>query len=168
MKARFALVALAALTVLGCGGGVAPSPLAHTQSSAHELAHAVITAFERRDAPALATLALTESEFQEHIWPELPASRPERNLPFSYVWGDLSQKSEASLAESLVRHGGRSWTLLRVEYGGETTRYPGFAVHRDTILIVRDNAGAEQRLRLYGSTLEKDGLFKVFSYVVDP
>jgi hypothetical protein len=35
------------------------------------------------------------------------------------------------------------------------------------VLVVRDEAGAERRLRLYGSTLERDGRFKVFSFVVD-
>jgi hypothetical protein len=155
---RAALVGLSAAVALACGGTVEPSPLGNTHGSAHALAQAVLRGFERRDAQALGALALTEVEFREHIWPELPSSRPERNLPFSYVWADLRQKSEASLAESLARHGGRGLALVRVEYAGETTRYASFVVHRD---------GLEQGLRLYGSTLEKDGVFKVFSFVVD-
>ncbi len=57
--------------------------------------------------PALRDLALNEIEFREQVWPELPAARPERNLPFSYVWGDLRQKSDANLERTLARHGGR-------------------------------------------------------------
>ena len=159
--------ALAALFALACGGGVAPTPLAHTRPSARALAEAVLGGFERRDRELLERLALSETEFKAFVWPDLPASRPERNLPFSFVWGDLRQKSETSLTRLLAQHGGRALALVRVEYAGETTRYPAAQVHRDTALVVRAADGAEQRIRLYGSTFEMAGTFKVFSYVVD-
>ena len=142
-------------------------PLSNTHPSAEALASAVLTAVERRDQAALHALALDEDEFRAHIWPELPAARPERNLPFSYVWGDLRQKSDAELTTTLSRHGGGRYTLVGVTFGGETTRYPSYSVHRETILRVRDAGGVEHDLRLFGSSLEKDGVWKVFSYVVD-
>ena len=166
MIIRGAAVVLGATLIVACGA-VGPTPLVNSHASARALAVAVLQGFESRDIQKLTGLALTEAEFRDHIWPELPASRPERNLPFSYVWGDLRQKSEGSLTESLARHGGRALSLVGVDYGGETTRYSSFVVHRDTVLIVRGSDGAEHRLRLYGSTVEKDGFFKVFSYVVD-
>jgi hypothetical protein len=128
---------------------------------------AVLDAIQRRDIVTLRSLALNEQEFREHIWPELPASRPERNLPFSYVWGDLHQKSEAALVQTLARHGGRRYMLVSVRFGGESTRYPSYTVYRETVLKVRDDAGTEADLRLFGSSLEKDDAWKVFSYVVD-
>jgi hypothetical protein len=127
----------------------------------------VLAATERRDAGTLRALALSEQEFREHVWPELPASRPERNLPFSYVWGDLHQKSEASLNETLARVGGQKLALSAVTFSGETTRYGGFVVHRETVLRVRDGDGRVREMRLFGSAFEKDGAWKVFSYVVD-
>ena len=128
---------------------------------------AVMDAVARRDTAALDTMALNELEFREHVWPELPAARPERNLPFSYVWGDLHQKSESALAQTLARHGGRRYALISVRSFGETTRYPSYTVYRETVLQVRDEAGTPADLRLFGSTIEKDGTWKVFSYVVD-
>ncbi len=62
--------------------------------------------------------------------------------------------------------GGR-WRFSASSDAGETTPYPSFTVHRKTVLVVRGSDGVEGRVRLYGSTLEKGGLFKVFSYVVD-
>ena len=41
-------------------------------------------ASDRRRAQAL---ALTEEEFRDHVWPELPTSRPERNVPFELRLG---------------------------------------------------------------------------------
>jgi hypothetical protein len=147
-------------------GSLAP-PLANTHSSARDLATAVLGAIERRDMAALREAALSEREFRDHVWPELPAARAERNLPFSYVWGDLHQKSEAALAGTLASHGGQHLELISVDFLGGTTRYETYLVHRHTSMMVRDTSGKELPLQLFGSTLEKDGQFKVFSYVVD-
>jgi len=122
---------------------------------------------ERRDAAALRALGLDEQEFREHVWPELPAARPERNLPFSYVWGDLRQKSDAGLDLTLARHGNRRYTLVSLRNDGETTRYPSFTVRRETVLQVRDETGMQTDLRLFGSLIQKEGIWKVFTYVVD-
>lgn len=124
-------------------------------------------AVERQDTTTLHGLALNEQEFREQVWPELPAARPERNLPFSYVWGDLRQKSDHSLAQTLARYGGRKYTLVSVRMAGETTRYSTYTVHRETVLQVRDEADTHADLRLFGSAIQKDGAWKVFSYVVD-
>ena len=153
------------LAVSACGQS---SPLlSNTYPSVETLAADVLDAVERRDLATLRTLALNEQEFREHVWPELPASRPERNLPFSYVWGDLRQKSDQTLADTMARHGGRRYTLVSVRFGGDATRYATYTVHRETVLKVRDAQGSETDLRLFGSSLEKDGGWKVFSYVVD-
>ena len=155
---------MTAVAAAGCG----PSPplLANAFPSPHAAATAVLQAVARRDVAALRALALTEQEFRDQIWPALPASRPERNLPFSYVWGDLHQKSEAALAATLARHGGHRYALAGVRFEGETTRYATYAVHRRTVLRVRDEGGSEAELRVFGSTLEKGDVWKVFSYVV--
>jgi len=141
--------------------------LSNTHPSPEALATAVLGAFERRDTIALNGLVLSEEEFRAHVWPELPAARPERNLPFWYVWGDLRQKSDESLRRTLASHGGRRYALVSVRAAGETTRYPSYTVSRETVLMVRDESGAATELRLFGSTIQKDGGWKVFSYVVD-
>ena len=127
----------------------------------------MLDAVARRDTESLRGLALNEEEFREHVWPELPAARPERNLPFSFVWGDLRQKSEQSMGVTMARHGGRRYRLVSVQFAGEATRYPSYTVHRETVVRVRDEQGMETDLRLFGSSLEKDGAWKVFSYVAD-
>jgi hypothetical protein len=83
------------------------------------------------------------------------------------VWGDLRQKSEQALAQTLARHGGHRYSLRGVHFDGTVTRYATYTVHRQTVLTVRDAEGAELDLRLYGSSVQKDGTWKVFSYVVD-
>jgi hypothetical protein len=153
--------------VLGLGVSCSsPTPLQRTHSSAEGAAAAVLEALAQGDRESLERLALDDAEFRDHVWPQLPAARPERNLPYSYVWGDLHQKSTIALGETLAAHGGNRYELRGVRFDG-ATEYRGFVVHRETTLRVRDASGGDRDLRVYGSMLEKDGQWKVFSYVVD-
>jgi hypothetical protein len=146
---------------------VRPAPLRGTAESPEALAIQVIEAYRAGNRQALDALALTREEFRAHVWPELPISRPEVNLPFDVAWGQLAQKSalyQGQLSRGLEGH---DWTLVRVAFAGEATEYDGVTVHRDTELLVRNGAGEERTIRLFGSTIEQDGRYKVFSFVVD-
>lgn len=156
---------LACVLLTSCGAS--PARLANLPDSPEALARAVLSALERRDVDALNELAIDEAEFREHVWPELPAARPERNLPFSYVWGDLHQKSLARLGQTVAMHGGKAYKLVSIRFVGETTPYKSYRVHRDSEITLTDAEGGTENIRLFGSVLEKDGRFKVFSYVTD-
>lgn len=160
---RAAIVVLALALGAGCG---APVPLAHAAASPAALAHGVLDGLARRDRAGLEALAVSEQEFRERVWPALPAARPERNLPRAYVWGDLRQKSAASLADLLRRHGGRRYALAGVRFG-RVADYGRYRIHRDAALSVTDEAGRALDVRVAGSMIEADGAWKVFSYVVD-
>lgn len=161
MSRRFTLLA-GSLFLASCASPT--TPLADTRDSPVAVAQAVIEAVTAGNSAALASLALSEQEFREHIWPELPAARPERNLPFSYVWGDLHQKSGTSLAATLARYRGQRLSLVDVRFG-EATAYQGYTVHRDSVFVVRNADGFTEDLRLCGSMVEQGGRWKVFSYV---
>ncbi len=159
---RWLASALLCLSLAACA-----RPIPNSAASVDALAQAVLDAVAVSDEAALRRLALDEREFREHVWPDLPASRPERNLPFSYVWGDLRTKSDAGLATVLRDHGGRRYQLERVRFGGGTTTYDTSVVYRDATLEVRGPDGQRDTIQLFGSVIQKAGGFKVFSYVVD-
>lgn len=159
--ARLALAAVLAATV------ACRQPLPHARPSADVLVEDVLTALERRDAARLRQLALSEAEFRVAIWPELPAARPERNLTADYVWREQRIKSEAGLQSVLAEHGGKTLELVRLEFRGETTQHRTFLVRREPAVVVRGADVEEQTLRLFGSIVERDGGFKIFSYSVD-
>ena len=127
----------------------------------------MLDALAAGDVERLEALALSETEFRTVVWPELPSSRPERGLPFDYAWGDLRQKSNNALRRLIAGEAGQRYHLLAVEFDGGSTPYDTYTVHRESRLVVRGEDGAELQLRLFGSVLERDGAFKVFSYVVD-
>ncbi len=135
--------------------------------SAEAAASEFLARLEGGDATALRRLILTEAEFRASVYPALPASRPERNTSAEFLWGLMGPRSRNSLAETLGRYGGRRLELLSVDFLGETTDYGPFRVHRETVLTVRDESGERMVVRLFGSMIEQDGRFKLYSFVVD-
>jgi hypothetical protein len=145
-----------------------PAPaLTNAFASPEDLAREVLARLLRRDQAALAALALTRDEFEATVWPTLPASRPETNMPLSFVWGRLKQQSDLSLAATVARHGGRAYVLQQVLFDGETTESGALRVQRESVLVVRTPEGAVERIKVFGSMLSMNGRHKVFSYVVD-
>jgi hypothetical protein len=162
-RPRFLLAVAALAWLTACSS----RQLEHTQPSARDLAQAIMSAVAGRDEARLRSLALDEQEFKAIVWPSLPAARPERNLPFSYVWGDLKQKSDQSLRGILADHGGRKYQLRDVKFAGSPREYAGFRVHNDATFVAVDGSGAQVDLRVCGSFIEANGRWKAFSYAVD-
>ena len=93
---------------------------------------------------ALKKFGLSKEEFRLHVWPELPASKLEKNpLPFDYGWNDLHQKSTSSLRRTYAAYGGRKLTFISVYFEDETTAYDTFKVHRDARVVVRDEENGD-------------------------
>jgi hypothetical protein len=159
------------LTMLGglvlVGLSACAQPLTESSASAAEAARQVTEAIGRNDRGRLEQLAVNETEFREQVWPELPAARPERNLTAEYVWTDLHQKSQASLHDTLRKHAGRGYAFVDVRFQGPVSRYAGYEVHREAVVRLRRPDGTETEERLFGSMIQKDDRWKIFSYVVD-
>jgi hypothetical protein len=154
------------LSVAVCRTSTSPS-LANTFESPEAVARAVVKGLAEKNLQALRDLAVTQSEFAELVWPKLPASRPERNLPLDYVWKDLAAKSDANLRARLEGWQDRDFALVSLEFKGGAEDYGTFIVHRETVLLLRDRDAREQTGRLFGSMIEHRGRFKVFSFIVD-
>jgi hypothetical protein len=173
MPRRLLPVSLLSLLVglgatLACDRAPAPlPPLGNTFASLDDLGAEVVRRVAANDAAGLGSLALTETEFKAHVWPYLPVSRPERNVPFDYVWSQQQQRSQGFLAETMARHGGRAYAFLGLRFAGVASEYGPVKVHRDSVLHVRTPEGDETDVRLFGSALEHAGRFKVYSFVVD-
>ncbi len=158
------------MAMAGCTQPTSPSnkaPLSQTFDTPEALAQAVLAKLASKDVPGLRSLALSEQEFKDHVWPELDTSRPERNVPFEYAWGQLKQRSDGSLDSVVSRYAGRSLKFVRTSFRGETTQYKSFAVMRESEVVAADETGKELVLQLFGSAMVKDGRYKIFSFVVD-
>jgi hypothetical protein len=161
------VAALGAWAAGGQAGCARPAALGHAVDSPDVLAQTVLQHLTAGDREGLRALAVSEEEFRLVVWPELPAARPERNLPYSYVWKDLAQKSEASLTELLGRLRGQRLEFVRLEFTGVVTSHPTYEVSRGSRIWVRGQNGEVRSVRAFGSMLRQGSQVKVFSYVVD-
>lgn len=159
-----AAIATGVLTVSGCAR---QAPLTHTLESPEAVARAVLDGLARRDRAALDALMMTRAEFDAHLWPSLPASRPETNMRADFVWNRLKHQSDARLAHTLAQHGGKSLILVGVELRGTRSSHGALSVTRDSIVTVRAPTGQVQQLRLFGSVVQQGQRYKVLSYVTD-
>ncbi len=160
---QLTLLLLMTALVAACG----PGPLTSNRPTSEALARDVLSAFQARDRNRLESMALTTDEFKSRVWPSLPAARPERNVPWEYVWTELQQKSRGTLERTLSEHGGQRYELEAVRFSGNSTDHGAYRVHRGSVLVVRDASGQTLDLRLFGSMIEGREGWKVFSYVVD-
>ena len=144
-----------------------PPPPHDAQPSAEALIGEVLQALARRDRTRLESLAISATEFRDHVWEFLPAARPERNLPMSYVWGDLHQKSIGNLSRILGQLGGQRMELVAVSFGTPPRSYGPFVIHGDPRVRVRMAGGEERDVTVCGSLFEPRGQWKVFSFVAD-
>lgn len=172
------LLAAFALVSVSCGGteasadlerevSVARPSLEPTFETPEALARAVLKALADEDGESLSSFALSKEQFRLYVWPQLPSSRPERGVPFEFGWGDLYQKSHNSLLRTYDRYQGQKLELLELEFEDGFTDYDAYVVHRDARVKVRYEDGREEWLDLFGSVMEWQGKYKLFSYVTD-
>lgn len=161
------VVVLAAMLAVAAACRPPAPALSHTSHSPDALARALLDRLAARDQAGLEQLRLTRDEFETHVWPHLPASRPETNMSVAFVWNRLDQQSDGRLAQLLAAHGGMPYTFVALEFRGARTTYGDVEVVRDSVMTVRTAAGDIEQLELFGSMIAQGGRYKVFSYVTD-
>ena len=90
------------------------------------------------------------------------------NIPEDFVWDQLRMKSDYGLSVVLHYQGGRGFDFEDIAYHGGRTEYDTFVVHRKPTLHLRDReTGQPGTIVLFGSILEYQGRFKLFSFNID-
>jgi hypothetical protein len=136
-----------------------------TFASPEALAEAFLLGLEARDRSRLEALALSPEEFRLEVFPEMPVYG---NVPPDFAWGQLEGRNRHGLATVLARQGGRPWELEGIDFPGGRTVYQTFTVHREPVLHLRGRATGERReMVLFGSLLEHEGRYKLFSFNID-
>jgi len=154
------------LAVSACGRGNEPIPLTPSYESKDAAVSAFLQALAARDRDTLMAQAVSQSEFLKHIWPALPASRPDVGMPADRAWTEQAQRNANFLAQTLGEHGGRRYELVAASFKGSPTTYGSFTIHPKTTLDIRDEFGVRE-VRLFGSMIESGGRWKIYSFVVD-
>jgi hypothetical protein len=143
-----------------------PRQLLAAQPSPEALARRFLDALAKEDLGAMRELRITREEFCQYIWPELPSSRIP-NVTCDWAWSQATLKSEGGLYKLLPPHKGKRYELVSVQFLKGVDKYPSYKVLKETQLVVKDEHGQQKEVRLFGSMLEMNGQFKLFSFVID-
>jgi hypothetical protein len=146
------------------GNEVSAPRLKHAEASQEDLARAVLRTIAEENLEAMKDLSLSKEEFRKFVWPELPVSNPKTNLSVDFVWNDVFYRSMMSMQRIFNKLKGRDLKLVRVECHGEVAEYKSHRAYPDMEVIIREEDGKEVSFPLFGTLIEMDGLWKVYSY----
>ena len=138
--------------------------LVGSRDSIESLARHFLRTLQHGDKDEVYDLALSKAEFEQIVFPSLPASRPGSNLSAEVLWQQTVLKSWAGF-QTTLEHQGKNYELIAVRFADGVKNYGNFVIHRDARLRVRDEENRERKLNLFGSVIEKDGAFKIYSFV---
>lgn len=145
---------------------VAPRRLASAAPSTEALAKRFLQAIEAENIDDLRSLRVTKDEYCRLLWAELPGSRVP-NLSCDFAWDQATLRSEGGLYKLWPRHKGRHYELISLSFAGGAQDYGSFKALKDPRLVIKDKGGTQQEVRLFGSVLELDGQYKLFSFIFD-
>jgi len=127
------------------------------------LVEEVLRALRASDRAALERLVLSREEFCAALWPHVP---PTPNLTCEWVWAAYAPQNSEGLRRILREHGGRDYTLLRIEPRRIVSSGP-VRVYEEVRIIVMDEAGRQRPLRLFGSICDLGRIVRLCSFIVD-
>ena len=140
--------------------------LFNAKTSPEELAKRFLETLAAGDEEAMRALRLTKQEFCQYVFPELESSRVP-NLSCDFAWRQATLRSEGGLYNLLPGQKEKHYELVSVRFAKGAQVYPTYTIHKEPWLLVRDVNGAQKEMRFFGSMLEMDGQFKLFSFVND-
>ena len=118
------------------------------------------------DRASLAALRLSRDEYVDVVWPELPASDPDLNVPIEYVWADIEARDRRALIRLAPQFEGLAAELEDVACTGEVEELETFRVHTDCWVILRTPSG-KHRIQLFKDVVERGAGYKLFRYYDD-
>ena len=159
-------VMLLSLFAGACDGLRRPGELALQGSapSVEALARDALRGLAAADTALLNALRLTESEHNEVVWPELPASAPEIGFPVDLAWRNIQLRNTAALSRIGAWYRSNPVRYQVTECKGETREFATFDVHTDCWVLFLTTRGELLEAQLFKDVLERDGGFKIFRY----
>lgn len=126
------------------------------------LLETVLAAVDVADGPSTQKSAVTQSDFLNILWPEMPQSRPAARVPGSEAWDFLYNRNIASFNRTMGDFHHKGLRLVRFKVG-HVDEYTNYRLHQD-ILIEAEMADHQPvELDLVRTVVERNGRFKVYS-----
>jgi hypothetical protein len=140
------------------------STLSEGMPSRDGLVREFVRAVESSDTAALGRIAVSSAEFGWLIYPSSEYTKPPMRQAPEIVWLLRTNESDQGLRRVLERHGGQPLRYLRHTCNTAPTTQGQNRFWTGCVLHSRSEAGPVVRQRLFGTLVERDGVWKVLSY----
>ena len=143
-----------------------PENLEGGEPSRDALVERWVNALERRDSVALNRMLMTAAEYITFYYPESPYTRPPYRQKPSLRWFLITNSSSQGAGRVWQRHAGAPLGYSGYRCTAQPEVLGSNRIWHDCSLKLKQTGG-EQRLRLFGSIIERNGRFKFLSYAAD-
>ena len=126
------------------------------------LGRAICGAIHATSRDSLLGLCVTDREFRDVLWREFPQSRPVTGVQWDDAWKVLYARLHAGCSHAVRDHGGQMFGLVRVE-ADSVMRFRNFRMYSGITMVVKNDAGQEERWRWLRGVVERRGAFKIYS-----
>ncbi len=138
-------------------------PFPGSANSLTDVGERVVVGLIGGEPGALGELRLSRQEYVEVVWPELPASNPDLNVPVEYVRADIEARNRSALIRLEPQFKELAAELEDVVCHGEVQEFGTFRVHTDCWVTLRTPSG-ERCIQLFKDVLERGAGYKLFRY----
>ena len=155
------------LIALGLVGACAPTT-AQSTGSAEDVIRQVVSALAGNDQAALTKLTIDQPEFKKYLWPALAMNMSTSNMSADKYYPMYQKANQAGIAEASIILAGKKWQVVKVDLQPAQRKGKGFQVLGPPLVTMRDESGQEKSVRLVGGLLERDGVYRVTTFYVNP
>jgi hypothetical protein len=141
-----------------------PVALAGGAPTRDALVDRFIGALEAADTAALASLLITRAEFAWLYYPYTRFAAPPYELPPGLLWFQIENGTSRGFGRMMERMGGKPAHAQGYACPTDLLVEGPNHVWEDCVVHLRPPGGGERDLRLFGSILERAGVFKFISY----
>jgi hypothetical protein len=145
-------------------GEDAPAALSGGAASRDALVEGFVAAIEAADTAALRDLLLTPTEFAWLYYPHTRFTAPPYELAPALLWFQIENGTSRGVGRMLRRMGGRPAHVAGYECPGEALVEGPNRIWERCVARLTPPDGAARDFQLFGSILERDGIFKFVSY----
>ncbi len=144
--------------------GARVSALSGGAKSLDGLVQGFVSSLERGDTVALSRMTLSASEFAWLVYPTSPFTKPPYRQAPGLVWMSISTPSNAGRRKLLQRVAGETLGLKGYRCERPVERQGENRLHVGCDLELTKANGAVSRTRLFGTIIERHGVFKIVSF----
>ena len=155
------------LIALGLVGACAPTT-AQSTGSAEDVIRQVVSALAGNDQAGLTKLTIDQPEFKKYLWPALAMNMSTSNMSADKYYPMYQKANQAGIAEASTILAGKKWQVVNVDLQPAQRKGKGFQVLGPPLVTLRDESGQEKTVKLVGGLLERDGVYQVTTFYVNP